>query len=372
MKIVLLHNEIKPFRVPLFKSLQEKYDILFYCLRENINTRDKMGSIYYGEYIRIPKMQDLEIPLDLWSFLKKENPDVIISTDLGYGITYLGFLFSCLYKKKFILWNEQWCDIRHPRRMLTKPLERIICKKSDKIFSFGKKHAEYLIGLGANKNDIVIVPNAVPKIKEFSDSNSITHAIPWLDDDKAFKIVCPGRLVSFKGQETILNAAVEVLNKYKNVKFIFAGTGPDRERLQKIISDKKLSDSVCVTGTTYDEKTRNVLFTKANLVILASIRSKKIRAVEAWGLVINEASQFKNKIIVSDGTGVANELIINEITGEVFESGNALELKEKIISCIENSERWEDYAESLYIKHEEEFSMQVLVEKFTNTLDEIF
>ncbi|HCO1397206.1 TPA: hypothetical protein N7L52_004901, partial [Escherichia coli] len=85
MKIVLLHNEIKPFRLPLFNYLNSIYDVKIYCLRSNKLTENNIKDVEYGRYIRIPKMQDLEIPLDLWFFLKNEKPDVIISTDLGYA-----------------------------------------------------------------------------------------------------------------------------------------------------------------------------------------------------------------------------------------------------------------------------------------------
>ncbi|EIZ0002899.1 hypothetical protein QFM24_004943, partial [Escherichia coli] len=132
MKIVLLHNEIKPFRLPLFNYLNSIYDVKIYCLRSNKLTENNIKDVEYGRYIRIPKMQDLEIPLDLWFFLKNEKPDVIISTDLGYAITYIGYLYSRVNQCKFVLWNEQWSDILHPRRYLTKPLERLICRKADK------------------------------------------------------------------------------------------------------------------------------------------------------------------------------------------------------------------------------------------------
>ena len=112
----------------------------------------------------------------------------------------------------------------------------------------------------------------------------------------------------------------------------------------------QLNDYVFITGVTFNEEMKNALLINADLVILASVKSKKIRAVEAWGLVVNEAIQYKKKIIVSDATGVANELIIDNETGGVFENGNHIDLQNKILSCINHPEQWNIYAEKAYEK----------------------
>lgn len=374
MKIVLLHNEIKPFRLPLFNYLNSIYDVKIYCLRSNKLTENNIKDVEYGRYIRIPKMQDLEIPLDLWFFLKNEKPDVIISTDLGYAITYIGYLYSRVNQCKFVLWNEQWSDILHPRRYLTKPLERLICRKADKILSFGYKHAEYLIQLGAKENNISIVPNAVPDFYPLSKSHNENNEffnIPWIHDVTKIKIVCPGRLVKIKGHETILNSAVGIIKANKNARFIFAGSGPEFGQLQQMVNKLGLNDYVFITGVTFNEEMKNALLINADLVILASVKSKKIRAVEAWGLVVNEAIQYKKKIIVSDATGVANELIIDNETGGVFENGNHIDLQNKILSCINHPEQWNIYAEKAYEKLITDYSMDVLIKKITFALEEI-
>lgn len=365
MKVMLLHNEIKSFRVPLFKSLSLKYDIDFYCLRKNQSTVDHISNVHYGRYFRIPKMQDLEIPLDLWKHLKQKNPDIIISTDLGYAITYIGFMFAKMYNKKFILWNEQWCDIEHPRRKLTKPFEKYICKKSNLIFAFGEKHGKYAESLGADPRKIINVPNAVPDIlpSPISDMD-----IPWLYDTSLFKIVCPARLVKFKGHTTVLDAITKLIGTHSNIRVIFAGSGPELNQLNELIDSRNLSQYVHITNKTYNSKERDTLFTYADLVILASL---KTRGVEAWGLVINEAAMFGKKIIVSDATGTANELVLDNITGRVFDSQNPDSLSECIRSAYEKSLVWNDFAVSIKRRVHDNYSMDLLIERFEQTLNRL-
>jgi|AGFT01.1.fsa_nt_gi Glycosyltransferase len=365
MKVMLLHNEIKPFRVPLFNSLISKYDIDFYCLRKNHSTVDSISNVQYGRYFRIPKMQDLEVPIDLWKHLKQKNPDIIISTDLGYAITYIGFAYAKMYHKKFILWNEQWCDIKHPRRWLTKPLEKYICKQSDVILAFGEKHGRYATNLGAEPSKIINVPNAVPDIVPSPLTNI---DIPWLYDASLFKIVCPARLVKFKGHITVLDAVEKLIKTYSNIRVIFAGSGPELDTLKNLIKSKKLSEYVFIVNKTYNTRERDTLFTYADLVILASL---KARGVEAWGLVINEAAMFGQKIIVSDATGTAGELVLENITGRVFESDNSEHLVECIVSAYNESAVWNEYGKRIKDKVHAEYSMDVLIERFKQTLDRL-
>lgn len=80
-------------------------------------------------------------------------------------------------------------------------------------------------------------------------------------------------------------------------------------------------------------------------------------------MVVNEAIQYKKKIIVSDATGVANELIIDNETGGVFENGNYIDLQNKILSCINHPEQWNIYAEKAYEKLITDYSMDVLIKK---------
>ncbi|MDE4082917.1 MULTISPECIES: glycosyltransferase family 4 protein [Enterobacter cloacae complex] len=365
MKVMLLHNEIKTFRVPLFQALSLKYNIDFYCLRKNHSTVDSVSNVHYGRYFRIPKMQDLEIPMGLWKHLKEKNPDVIISTDLGYAITYIGFAFAKMYNKKFVLWNEQWCDIEHPRRKITKPLEKYICKKSDIILAFGEKHGQYAVNLGADPEKIVNVPNAVPDI----EPTPLTDMdIPWLYDSSLFKIVCPARLVKFKGHITVLDAITKIIQTHSNIRVIFAGSGPELKTLNELVCLRNLSQYVYITNKTYNSKERDTLFTYSDLIILASLKS---RGVEAWGLVINEAAMFGKKIIVSDATGTANELVLDKITGRIFKSGNSDSLAECISSAYEKTLIWNNYSLSIKQRVHDKYSMDLLIKQFKQTLDRL-
>ena len=65
----------------------------------------------------------------------------------------------------------------------------------------------------------------------------------------------------------------------------------------------------------------------SDIIISASIEP------EAFGRVAVEA-QSMQKLIIASNIGGSNETIINEKTGLLFESGNAISLSKKIIHAI--------------------------------------
>ncbi|WP_352541799.1 glycosyltransferase [Escherichia coli] len=61
----------------------------------------------------------------------------------------------------------------------------------------------------------------------------------------------------------------------KNARFIFAGSGPEFGQLQQMVNKLGLNDYVFITGVTFNEEMKNALLINADLVILASVKSKK-------------------------------------------------------------------------------------------------
>lgn len=362
-KLVILHNECKEFRNPLFIALQERFECHFYFLRSNEEGQKGLSNVNIGTYFRVPKMQDLEIPTNLFKYLREINPDVIVSTDLGYAITYVGFIYSIIYKKKFILWNEQWSEILHPRRYFTRILENYICRNSHGFLAFGEKHKHFLIKRGAKSNMISVVPNAIPN-GYISTSIFQSNYFDFKKSD--FNVLVLARLVSFKGHEQLIMAAPHLIKKIKNIKFIFAGEGPCYSSLKNKIKQLGVDDYFYIPNKKYNNQDKNYLISNADLVCLPSTRS---RTTEAWGLVINEVVSQNIPILVSSCTGVAGELIINNETGLIFKDKNIADLCEKIIFSSENRSQCIEMATKCNNLLKDKYSMELLIQETISTID---
>ncbi len=88
-----------------------------------------------------------------------------------------------------------------------------------------------------------------------------------------------GRLVENKGQEFFIRAAYLLAMRGRNVQFVVAGEGPDRKRLQNLVSDLDLLDRVTFARMPVDEL--DVLRALDILVAPARRESLRLPVIEA-------------------------------------------------------------------------------------------
>ncbi|EGQ9765784.1 glycosyltransferase family 4 protein [Vibrio alginolyticus] len=354
IKIAFIHNNCKDFRYPVFKKLQEneKFEVDFFLLDKPVQD---LNNCVVLDSIRIPLMQDFVIPIGLYSNLKKKQYDFVISTDLGYVITYVGFLYSRLKGCKFVLWNEQWTNVHHPRRYLTRFIERLITKHSHKILAFGRKHGKFVCSLGAKPESIIYAPNAVPYENVIPEQEDY---IQFSGDEKY--ILCLARLLKIKGHESLIRAFSSVVIKYPNYRLIIAGEGKEYEKLYNLVEELNLKKFVHMPNTLVTNEQKFKLMQRASIFVLPSIQT---RVTEAWGLVVNEAAINKKPIIVSSATGAADELIEDMKSGLVFKQNNHLDLADKINYMIENDEFANEMGAAAFSKIESYYNIRKLTEK---------
>jgi len=109
-----------------------------------------------------------------------------------------------------------------------------------------------------------------------------------------------GRLVFEKGLDLLLEAAVKVLGKLNNVKFVIAGKGPYEAQLKDKSHRLGIYDRIYFTGY-IDDSVRNALFNTADVAVFPSI-------YEPFGIVALEAMAAGTPVVVSD-TGGLGEVV---------------------------------------------------------------
>lgn len=361
VKVAFIHNNCKEFRYPVFKKLQESnhLEVDFFLLDKPVN---ELKNCTVLKSIRIPLLQDFIMPIGLYNQLQSKDYDYVISTDLGYVITYIGFLYSKIKGCKFVLWNEQWTPINHPRRYLTRLLERYICRNSHKVLAFGNKHADFVCSMGAKQNAIIQAPNVVPVDLDIPEQEDYIN----FDEDLKY-ILCLARLLKIKGHDSLIRAFSSVVVKYPNYRLVIAGEGKEYDNLERLINKLNLNGFVHIPNKLVTKNHKFKLINRANIFILPSI---KTRSTEAWGLVVNEAAVAKKPIIVSSATGTANELVADMESGLIFEENNHADLAEKILFMIENEELARDMGINASAKIESYYNVNKLSEQLESCFHE--
>ena len=150
-----------------------------------------------------------------------------------------------------------------------------------------------------------------------------------IEKDKKI-ILLPGRLTSWKGQETFIEA-INLVNMelgYEAFYAVVLGSDQGRDLYKKKLI--RLSEQYRVTKQIrfIDHCEDMALAYKvSDIVVSASIEP------EAFGRVAVEAQSMEKPIIASN-IGGSNETVVDEKTGFLFESDNAKSLSQKILKTL--------------------------------------
>ena len=158
--------------------------------------------------------------------------------------------------------------------------------------------------------------------------------LDWEVDKNKKIILMPGRLTAWKGQETFIEA-LNLVNKelgYDSFNAVILGSDQGRDIYTKKI--KRLAEQYRLTSQLkFIEHCKNMplAYKISDIVVSASVEP------EAFGRVAVEAQSMEKPIIASD-IGGSNETIVDNITGFLFQSGNAEALSKKIVEALQLDE----------------------------------
>jgi phosphatidylinositol alpha-1,6-mannosyltransferase len=115
-------------------------------------------------------------------------------------------------------------------------------------------------------------------------------------------VVCVGRMVKRKGQDTLVRAWPAVLQKLPAARLLLVGHGPNRERVERLAVRLGVADSVIFTGTVpWDEMPAHM---DAGDVFAMPCRTRRLGLeVEAFGIVFLEAAACGLPVIAGDSGG---------------------------------------------------------------------
>jgi glycosyltransferase involved in cell wall biosynthesis len=165
-----------------------------------------------------------------------------------------------------------------------------------------------------------------------NEENRLTS--DWKVDKNKKTILMPGRLTTWKGQEIFIEA-LNLVNKelgYESFNAVILGSDQGRDIYFKKI--KRLAEQYRLTSQLkFVEHSKNMplAYKISDIVVSASIEP------EAFGRVAVEAQSMKKPIIASD-IGGSNETIVDNVTGFLFQSGNAEALSKKIVEVLQLDE----------------------------------
>lgn len=335
-KVVIIHNIVSPHVEPLFQELSKITDLtILYCAqKENNRNWDKKP---IGLRYKILPNFSLKIKgKDLFTYfinptiifeLNKINPDVVIISGWDLFAYQISFLY-CLYKKiKIIIWSGSTNYELSWRRTISLPLVKFMVKNASAYIAYGTRSRDYLIKLGAKRENIFIsynttnVSNYINDI-DFKERNIIKTRLGFINKKV---ILYYGQLIDRKGIDVLVKAFNIIHSKIKNSLLLLIGSGDNVNHIKYLITKLNI-DNIVILPDVGDNKMVEY-YKIADVFVLPSRE-------EVWGLVVNQAMASSLPVIVSNSVGSGVDLIKNFKNGFIFDTNNVDDLAKNIFYVL--------------------------------------
>jgi len=192
-------------------------------------------------------------------------------------------------------------------------------------------------------------------------SERVLKTLFGIEDDSPVILFC-GKLISRKAPLLLLRAFEDVRRSVR-CHLVYAGEGELREAIEATIRADSIPD-VHLAGF-LDQTDLAKAYAIGDLLVLPSVQD------EPWGLVVNEAMNFRLPIIASTCVGCAAELVQEGVNGFIVEAGNLKRLCDAIRSLIGSKTEREAFGQqslNLINRHGLDESAQQLANVFESTL----
>jgi glycosyltransferase involved in cell wall biosynthesis len=368
LRIAITHLNLSWYRIPLFKILQDKIksDIIILNSKElptygkadfdAIEYLLKKYKIYYKTEKVIGNNNFYFNPFLLRTLL---NYDIIVWGEPILSLNSFLFIPTLkLFRKKVVLWVDDWGYKKHLIRKIFETFVRLIYLTADGILVHGIKHYLYFLKLGVDKRKIFFIGNASTILREFSSKEEIEKIRRILNTKHIILYV--GGLIKRKNVDKIIKALYYLRQKNFDVGLLIAGQGPEFKNLYKLVWKMKLTEHVKFLDW--------IPFHRLASYYLAADVFVFPAENEPWGLVINEALEAGIPIVTTKSVG-AEELIVNNINGVLINKIDGKNIADGITKCLLNKI---DINNNIILKIKKKYNYKTMANLFINALLKIY
>lgn len=319
-KIVFLQPSYAHYREKLFSLLTERHDIhfLFSSSRNTYPGQAKLGNISC-------EMIDQQYRIELFrllSCLRKENPDIVISSVSASLRTIVAFLYTLFSRKKMILWIEEWRRHSYNKSNVLKYfigivrnfIGKLIIVQSNALVVVGTASREYALALGKNEDEIFMAPQCSDDIAEEGRLSA--------KKKNKYTFLYLSRIIDLKGLDILIKAFDRLRRERNDISLLIAGDGPFAPYCRELCRSLK-TENITFAGSVVPAD-RGQFFNQADVFVLPSRFIGNF--YEGWGLVINEAVSMGLPVITTTAVGAAYDLVVRGHNGFVVQEGSVSDL----------------------------------------------
>ena len=188
-------------------------------------------------------------------------------------------------------------------------------------------------------------------------------------DLRKYDIVFTGRLAEIKRIEdliTAINTLVIEYTKYKNIRVILIGDGPQRSVLENKISEYHLSDNFIMQGYVDEDKKYGILNSSKIFVLPSEREGFSIATLEAMAL---GCVPIVSKPHYDEVFGVSH-FVKDQVNGLYYDVGDKDQLAKRINELLENSELIHKLSENA-LECSKQYSRAVMQKRIDDAVEEL-
>lgn len=339
MKVLLtatLQSHICQFHKPLVEILHKEGCEVHVAARDNLAEKnglklDFVDKVYDIPFARSPKSIDnLHAYKELKKIISVEKYDVIhCNTPMGGIVTRLAAKTARKQGTKVYYTAHGFHFYKGaPKKnwLIFYPIEKIL-RITDKLITITKEDyelarrkfhckVEHIHGVGVDENRY----HAVSQKEQLE----IREKLNITPNQKI--VLCVGELLPNKNQKMSILAVKNVIRKYPDVLLLFAGNGPEKENLEKMIKENRLEKHIDFLGYI------------TNLQEYQQVADIAISCSKREGLPLNivEAMLSKTPVIASNNRG-HRELICDKKNGFLVDVDDYKEMAKRILFLLDEN-----------------------------------
>jgi glycosyltransferase involved in cell wall biosynthesis len=357
LKVLIEQQVITPYRLPFFKKLAEKVDLMVVASQngkvDGVTTIDNFneeGVVWLPEKLIRGRHR---FHSGITDFLSEHQRDVYISIPdffIAYGA-------SSKLRKRLrntgvnILWwgcdgyqernfgkakiDRRWLKrLKNPLKwhqfFLGDPLSKAMWLP-DGFLAYSTYTSIYWQKVwDIPENKITVASNAI------DTSDLFTYSQKYRDENPSVpnSILFVGRLTPGKRVDLLIKAFRTIKNKIPDAKLTIVGDGPDKIKLQSLMKHLVLED-IRFTGEITKPSDLAFLMTQSVLFVMPGL----------GGLGINSAMACGLPIVCTTADGTEQDLVIEGENGRFFKCGDKKSLSEVVLEVLANPGQLKEYGE---------------------------
>jgi phosphatidyl-myo-inositol dimannoside synthase len=269
--------------------------------------------------------------------LKEWQPDLLVTT----GDQMVALSAASQYWNGLSNGNGhklRWCAVWHgfiPSRIINRTISQWSFGQPDLVIAVSNYSGQQLLEMGAAPHQMKVVLNGADEKRYFPNSDVGEQFKQQLGLNGAFILLTVGHVSERKGQDIVIQAMPEILERYPNVHYLIAGLPTLQPELERLAEKLAVRTQVHFLGKVEDTAL-NAVYNASDIFALTS-RHSQAGQFEGYGIVVVEAALCAKPAVVAGNSGLA-EAVQDGITGLVVPENDPHATAQAILQLLGNSE----------------------------------